>query len=96
MLQQQQQQPAGKPQHTVMLDSRSSAKLTGIKEVVSYCDSSVCAVCPSGDVVIQGSSLKIESFDAGSGALSVTGSVDAVIYSEPNEKKSGLFARLFK
>lgn len=82
--------------HTVSIDSRASARVSGITEVLSYDDNSVLAACDYGDIEISGSNLKIKSFDVSDGLMTVEGGIDSVRYLSSSSKKSGFFERFFK
>ncbi len=59
---------------------RKRAELTGIGEVISFSDINVTLACDSGSISVDGSSLRIESFDSASGKLTVNGCIDGVFY----------------
>ncbi len=73
--------------HDVFIYGRSRAELTGISDVISFCDGSVTLTCPDGDMYIEGSSLKIESFDSKSGKIVINGHIDGVVYLAEGERK---------
>lgn len=71
-------------------------ELSGIADVTSFTDTSVIAVCKYGEMSIDGENLHIESFDAASGALSVTGSITGFFYYDKvikEKKKRKLFSK---
>ena len=74
----------------IFIYDRSRADLTGISEVFEFSDRSITAACSSGSISIDGSSLRIESFDSVSCRLSLTGNIDSVIFLDdlPDNKKS--------
>ncbi len=73
--------------HDVYIYGRSRVELSGISDVISFCVSSVVLTCPDADMYIEGSSLKIESFDSKSGKITVTGHIDGVVYADDGERK---------
>lgn len=82
--------------HTLTLDNRQNLVLTGISEVTSYDGTAIVVTSEIGELVVQGKSLHISSFDQSSGKLSVEGTIDAVQYTEVRQKPTNLFARLLK
>lgn len=73
--------------HDVFIYGRARAELSGISDVISFCDSSVTLTCPDGDMYIEGSALKIDSFDSKSGKIVITGHIDGVVYLADGERK---------
>ena len=82
--------------HTVSIDGRASARISGITEVISYDDNSVVACCDLGEIEISGTGIKIKSFDVSDGLMCIDGSIDSVRYLAGSAKKSGFFERIFK
>ncbi len=77
-------------ENDIFIYDRSRADLSGIDEVLEFSDTNITVSCKSGNISIDGSSLKISSFDSESGRLSVTGQLDSVIYfgEAPRDKKT--------
>ena len=74
----------------IFIYDRSRADMTGICEVIEFSENNISVSCRSGNISIDGSSLKIGSFDSESGRLSITGEIDSVIYygEAPTVKKT--------
>lgn len=80
--------------HSFRIHERKSAFFTGITEVTGFDDQSVVLESVLGGLSIEGRELKIESFSAESGELSLVGTIDGLFYfSAGGEKKGGLFRR---
>lgn len=80
--------------NNICIYDRKKAELTGISDVVGFTDTTVVATCKSGNISIEGSDLKIESFDSGTGNLSVSGTVNGLFYyggTETQKKKQRKF-----
>ena len=77
----------GITKHDVFIYGRSRAEMTGITDVISFSDSGVTLTCPDGDLYIEGSSLKIDSFDSKSGKIVVNGVIDGLVYLADGERK---------
>ena len=82
-------------EHSASISERASARLTGVSEVRSYDENTVNAVCARGEVTLRGSSLKIVSFDAARGALSVEGKIDSLEYGDKAAPEGTFWSRLF-
>lgn len=92
----QQNQPAAGRPHSLTVEGRERASISGVIEVLSYDDASVLASSDYGDLYIEGTSLRIKSFDVSGGLLLIEGSIDSVRYLAGKSKKSGLLERLFR
>ena len=81
--------------HRLTLDGRRRLTVSGVDEVASFDEPSIRMTTRAGDLLIRGSSLHIEKLSLDGGDLLVDGTVDALIYQEPEEPVSFL-ARLFR
>ncbi len=76
------------------LKNRESLSLGGVEDVLAFDETAITCRTILGDLVIEGSSLRIIEFCAEKGELSVSGKISALIYEEKREKGKGPF-RLF-
>ncbi|MFQ9806310.1 MAG: YabP/YqfC family sporulation protein [Christensenellales bacterium] len=74
--------------HTLMLDGRSRAKLTGVTAVSCFNDREVVLETGEGEVALLGENLHIEQLNLDDGQLDVTGEIAGVEYETPR-KRSG-------
>ncbi len=83
------------PRHTLTLDGRSRAKLTGVTAVSCFNDREVVLETGEGEVALLGENLHIEQLNLDDGQLDVTGEIVGIEYSEAAKKKErrGLFGR---
>ena len=79
----------------IAIRSRRHIDVTGVKEVLSFDESSVSMITACGEMSIEGESLKIGTLDTEKGIVSVDGRIGAVIYyDEPTgEGRKKLFGR---
>ncbi|MEG1984386.1 MAG: YabP/YqfC family sporulation protein, partial [Oscillospiraceae bacterium] len=82
--------------HTVSIEDRKSAKISGISEVSSYDVNAVVVESDCGELIIQGSSLHINSFDQSSGNLLLEGIIESMQYVNIKPKGESFFARILK
>ncbi|MDR2201487.1 MAG: YabP/YqfC family sporulation protein [Clostridiales bacterium] len=82
-----------KKPHSITLDNRSRAHLTGITKVVASSERALTLETGAGGLTFYGSGLKINKFDADSGAMTFEGAVDKLEYSGV---KIPLLKKLFK
>ena len=81
--------------HSIRVDSRGSADVLGVTEVVSYDENNIVMETNMGQLTLDGSDLNIVKLNLGEGEISVEGKIDAFYYMEPKEKRS-FFSGLFR
>ena len=82
------------PKHTLLLDGRARAKLTGVTAVSCFNDREVVLETGEGEVALLGENLHIEQLNLDDGRLDVTGEIAGVEYETPRKKeRRGLFGR---
>ena len=81
----------------VILTSRERMEISGVEEVERFTDGDIALVTSLGRAVVEGSSLKIESFSTERGALVIRGQIDGFSYEEPADEgeRRGFFGRFF-
>ena len=81
--------------HTLLLEDRTHAKLTGVTAVSCFNDREVVLETGEGEVALLGENLHIEQLNLDDGQLDVTGEIVGVEYSEATQRKArrGLFGR---
>ena len=82
-------------ENDIYVYNRARADLTGIGEVIEFSDTNITVSCNSGNISIDGSSLRISSFDSESGRLSITGEIDSIIYFGEAAREKKTKRRLF-
>lgn len=82
------------PKHSLSLEDRHLMKLSGVKEVTGFSDSSVNLKTAMGALLVQGRELNISRLDTDTGELSVNGEIRSLRYSK--DRGAGLFEGLFK
>ena len=80
--------------HQLILQERAQLELSGVLEVERFDDCSVSCRTSLGQLVISGNDLNVRRLDMDGTALSITGKIDAIQYSEL--RKGGLFGRLLR
>ncbi|MDD6261842.1 MAG: YabP/YqfC family sporulation protein [Eubacteriales bacterium] len=78
----------------IVLASRKSLSVTGVKEVSGFDELQIEADTSEGMLFVRGKNLRIVSFDRERGALELSGTVDGLVYGVKEAKKSFL-SRLF-
>ena len=67
-------------EHTLTLKSRKELKITGVRQVLSFDDTSVALVTSDGELDIDGEALNIDALDLDHGIASVTGNIAGMNY----------------
>lgn len=78
--------------HTLYLDKRRQAALTGVKEVLAFDDHQVILGTDLGEIALTGSHLHVTKLMLEDGQLTVEGQVDSVFYAQ-KKKRRGLRGR---
>lgn len=85
--------------HKVNLNARSSASITGVKDVLSFDAGEVLLETELGILMLRGNELHVNRLTLEKGEVDVDGKIDSLTYSDSNSySKSGesLISRLFK
>lgn len=80
-------------EQNIFLYNRQKLEMTGVTDVLSFSDTEIEMSLDDGCVAVDGEGLKIESFSAGSGKLSVSGKVSAISYFGKSPVKQGFFSK---
>lgn len=80
--------------HKLTLNERSHLTMTGVTEIISFDDSAVILRTSLGNLVIQGSQLKLKTLLPEGGQVIVAGKISALTYEEPRIR-GGFWRRLF-
>ena len=80
---------AGKS-HTLNLENRQRALLTGVSEVVGFDEGQVILMTESGEIALTGEGLHVTRLMLEEGQLAVEGKIDSVFYTQRTRRK-GLF-----
>ena len=81
--------------HRLNLDQRNHLTVSGVDEVESFDEAAIRMTTKGGDLLVRGRGLHIEKLSLDGGDLLVDGTIDALIYQEPEEAASFL-SRLFR
>lgn len=81
--------------HSVTMTDRRNLTLTGVEEVIG-CDEDELTVKTSlGKMTVGGRGMHIGSFNKASGELKIDGTIQELVYAEPDPETRGFFKRLF-
>ena len=82
---------------SIIIEDRKSVTISGITEVDSFDEKSVCLYTQLGELTIQGRDLHIDSMSTETGDMTITGDIWAAVYGD-RDRKGPLSAlgRLFR
>ena len=80
----------------VIIESRKRLNISGVKQVISFDDETVILDTELGRMTVKGESIKIESFNTGSGDLTASGTIHAVVYMASESSGGGFISRIFR
>ena len=84
-------------EQNLFLSGRQMLKVTGVLDVDSYDEHSINAQTVCGLLTVEGKGLHVRRLSLEEGILEIGGTVDALFYSEMQEKPAGtFFSRLFR
>lgn len=82
-------------QHTLILEERSTLRISGVKDIGSFSDIKVVLDTAMGELTIKGQDLHIIGLDPETGDFSMTGNVRSLLYSSFSSREN-MIGRLFR
>ena len=73
--------------HKLTLDERKKLSLTGAREVIHFDEGLVELDTARGNLVIQGSDLRLKCLSLEDGAVVIQGNISGILYDEPKQKR---------
>ncbi len=81
--------------HSLAMENRKTAALTGVSEVLAFDENQVILMTESGEIVLTGEGLHVTRLMLDEGQLTVEGKLDGVLYTQRGGRR-GLFRRAGK
>ena len=73
--------------HKLTLDERKKLNLTGAREVIHFDEELVELDTARGNLIIQGSGLRLKCLSLEDGAVVIQGNISGLLYDEPKQKR---------
>ena len=81
--------------HDIIMRSRARMEISGVQNVISFDEESVCLETVMGEMMIEGENLRVSSLDTDRGNILLDGKVNSLYYNTQNgESKKSFFGRL--
>ncbi len=81
----------------IILVCRRDMSITSVIEVINFDEESVRLRTSDGELLIEGTDIKIGTLDTECGVVKLTGNINGIYYvSEPSSEKKGFFAKLLR
>lgn len=83
-------------EHNITLKDRSSLVISGVEHIYSFDDKKVELRTSAGELVIQGEELDMNNLSIDDQIISVTGTINSLIYSKERKPQESFFKKVFK
>ena len=84
--------------HMIIMENRSSVKMTGVLDVVSFDMETIVAETEMGIIILKGNNLHVTRLNLQNGELDIDGEISSLIYEDhfAGSRKGSFFGSLFK
>ena len=91
-----QQTSQSQNEHMLSLKNKSELALCGVEDVLEFDEAAITCRTTLGELVIEGSSLRILGFSVEKGELSIAGSITALLYEEKKTERKSAGLRFWR
>ena len=86
-----------KTKNEIILRGRSELIIGGVEEVINFDEEGVRLKSTDGEMIIEGSNIKIGTLDTDRGIVSMCGRINGIYFaSDPDKQKKGLFGKIMR
>jgi len=78
----------------IMLKGREELCIGGVEEVINFDDEGVRLKSVDGELVVEGSDIKIGTLDTDRGIVTMSGRINGIYFLDVSDKKKGFFGKL--
>ena len=85
--------------HTVVLEQRESASITGVLDVLSFDEEAIVCETEKGVIILRGANLHVNRLNLDHGELDVDGTIDNITYEDQaafGKGKSSFLGKIFR
>ncbi|MDU6247929.1 MAG: YabP/YqfC family sporulation protein [Paeniclostridium sordellii] len=83
-------------EHSIGLKDRSSLTISGVEHIYSFSNKKVEIRTTCGDMVVDGEKLDMSKLSIDEKVITVTGTINGIVYSKAKEPQESFFKKLFK
>ena len=80
--------------HSVVIDGRNRAVLTGVEDVDCFNEETAVIKCAMGEITVTGAGLRVSNLDLEKGTVALEGRIDSLEYGAV--RKKGFLARVMR
>ena len=77
-------------ERTLILQGREKASLSGVEDVLRFDEEEIVCRTTLGELIVEGSSLRITSFSLEEGTLVLCGEISGLYYNDKKSKSKGI------
>ena len=85
-----------KEAQNIILENRKKASISGVEDIDSFDEQTVVLYTNLGMLTVKGFGLHINRLNVETGEVVIEGDMDSFVYSDGENRKTGLLKRLFK
>lgn len=83
-------------EHNITLKDRASLVVSGIEHIYSFNDKRVEVLTSAGEMVIEGENLEMSKLSIDDKIISISGTVNSMVYAKAKKPQESFFKRIFK
>lgn len=85
-----------KRSNNIIMENRRTVSISGVIDVESFDEQSIVLNTDLGILTIAGDELHINKLNVENGDMNIEGEIGALMYQEREEKREGIFSKLFR
>lgn len=82
--------------HNIILENKTKALISGVKEVTSFDDEEINLFTQLGELKIRGKNLSISEISVDSGKMNLSGTISAIIYGSERKIPKNIITKVFR
>ncbi|MEE0946466.1 MAG: YabP/YqfC family sporulation protein [Acutalibacteraceae bacterium] len=83
-------------EQSLFLNNRKSLSVSGVKDIISFDETTVKIVTSLGNIALRGTDFKIDSFNTESGDIKISGKFNAIVYYGESNSKDSFIKKLLR
>ncbi|WP_042278046.1 YabP/YqfC family sporulation protein [Faecalimicrobium dakarense] len=83
-------------EHNITLKERENLVVSGVEHIYSFNDKKVEVKTSAGAMVIEGENLDMGKLSIDENIISVTGTINSIVYTKPKQPQENFFKKVFK